>query len=681
MPTAPNENSEHHAEEILAEDFLVCGLGRLGRECVAVLKAFGVHVIGVDISAAAGQDPSVSNLLDAFHAGDCSHADILKKAGIENCRSVLLVTSDERNNIAAAFIARSLNPRVRLIIRSAQENLNALLRQQLGNLVAFEPSQFSASAFALVSLSDQTQAFFEVEETKVRVGRSVVEDDEVRIIGRRVYELNNADRRILGVTTESEPVGDFLLAVNPDKEIAAGDVLTFFESGGRRPGDGALHATQGKREPGPTLATHFSSFRNGLNRLRRSIEAPRVAMISFAIMLVLSVATFLFYRWENPDISALDAVNIAIVLAIGGFDNVFGALKVPFPISDRLYAFSVLIHVCSTVFLGVVFATLTERLLSARLQITRRRPAAPASGHTIVIGMGAIGQRIAEILREWGQPTVGVSQEPVAEDVLTDMSIHFGPLPEALARANVETAKSVIAVLDDQVANLEVSLLARSLNTECTIVFRTADQELARNVASLVSCSTGLSDYAIAAEAIAGAAFGEYIISAFHLDDRSALVTEYDIHQGDTLIGRTLAEIAYGYGVAPIIHRRGDDKRFNPSDDIVLESGDALVVIATVDGLRRIEIGARATPEWRLAILSSPSEDARFEAANAISRISGCDLAQARSAMQRLPSRLEKPLYQQQGSRMTRELRKLLVMTRLEFDGDGRKQSGEPDSK
>src|SRR5208282_1661641 len=99
MPTSPDENPEQHhahdtpahdtpahdipahdipAHDIPAEDFLVCGLGRLGRECVAVLKAFGVHVIGVDISAEAGKDPALSNLLDAFHVGDCSHADILK---------------------------------------------------------------------------------------------------------------------------------------------------------------------------------------------------------------------------------------------------------------------------------------------------------------------------------------------------------------------------------------------------------------------------------------------------------------------------------------------------------------------------------------------------------------------------------------------------------------------------
>jgi hypothetical protein len=118
-----------------------------------------------------------------------------------------------------------------------------------------------------------------------------------------------------------------------------------------------------------------------------------------------------------------------------------------------------------------------------------------------------------------------------------------------------------------------------------------------------------------------------------------------------------------------MIHQRGDNKRFIPSDDTVLEAGDIVVVLATVDGLRRVEVGLRAAPEWRLAIDSSPSEATRFEAANLISRISGCDLAKARLAMQRLPSLLEKPLYQPQGSRLVRELRKLLVMAHLERDG------------
>jgi hypothetical protein len=37
------------------------------------------------------------------------------------------------------------------------------------------------------------------------------------------------------------------------------------------------------------------------------------------------------------------------------------------------------------------------------------------------------------------------------------------------------------------------------------------------------------------------------------------------------LIDRLLGEIAYGYGVAPIVHQRGNETHQLPADDIRLE--------------------------------------------------------------------------------------------------------------
>ena len=153
-----------------AVSFLVCGLGRLGQQCVLLLKEFEVGVIGVDLAPSPRwQTPDLPDLLDGLVVGDCCQVEVLRRAGIAQCRAALLVTDDERTNIAAAFAARSINPNIRLIIRSAQENLNLLLRQQMGNLVAFEPSQFSANVFALASLGDATQALFKVGNEKMRV--------------------------------------------------------------------------------------------------------------------------------------------------------------------------------------------------------------------------------------------------------------------------------------------------------------------------------------------------------------------------------------------------------------------------------------------------------------------------------------------------------------------------------
>jgi hypothetical protein len=106
------------------------------------------------------------------------------------------------------------------------------------------------------------------------------------------------------------------------------------------------------------------------------------------------------------------------------------------------------------------------------------------------------------------------------------------------------------------VANLEIGLMARTVNLNCNLVLRTLDPRFGENVARLLPDAMILRAYALAAEAFVGAAFGENILNLFHLNDRTTLVTEYQIEAGDTLNGLLLAEIAYGYGVVPILHQK-----------------------------------------------------------------------------------------------------------------------------
>ncbi len=652
-----------------AASFVVCGLGRLGQQCVELLKEFGVRVVGVErLSSPCWRIADLPDLLDDLVVGDCAQIEVLKRAGVAHCRATLLVTDNDRTNIAAAFAARSLNPNVRLIIRSAQENLNRLLRRQMGNLVAFEPSQFSANVFALASLGDATRALFDVGDAKIRVVRREIGAGETSFQGRPLSDLNTASHRILSHARKTDLSPGSFHSWNPDARIEEGDVLTIIENADRptRPTELAPQRTQND-QAAPATIRRLGALGDQLRRLwRGGSQVRRVALASAMIMLSLLIACVVFFRLEHSDIGWFDALNVSIVLAIGGFDNVFGALRLPFSISPALYIFSVAITIASAVFLGILYAMITERILSARLQIARRRPHAPAGGHTIVIGMGVIGQRVAAKLADWRRPIIGLAEQPIEADIPSNMPLQIGPLRETLETANVATAQSVIVVTDDEVANVEISLMIRSFNPHCTLVFRTVDQQFAKNVAALLPASIGIGDYAVAAEAIAGAAFGENILSAFHLDGRSVLVTEYTVEPGDTLIDRLLAEVSYGYGLAPIVHQRGAETRVIPADDIRLEADDRLVVLSTIDGLQRVETARRILPAWFLRIEKSPTPEASFDAANVIARISGCELQLAREAMTRLPARLNFALYRHQGLRLVRELKKLLVASYLE---------------
>jgi Trk K+ transport system NAD-binding subunit len=217
------------------------------------------------------------------------------------------------------------------------------------------------------------------------------------------------------------------------------------------------------------------------------------------------------------------------------------------------------------------------------------------------------------VLKEFKQPFVAIAEQLEDLDLQTQMPLLVGdPLTE-LAKTNLAAAKSVIVVTEDQILNLEVALLARNaaqqLNRDIGLVVRTYDQRLSDNLGSLLPDAKAMAAYALSSEAFASAAFGESILGLFQLNQQTILVTEYRIGSGDTLVGKTLAQVAYAYSVVPICHQAAHqvaptvhnpahdpDKFLLPPDDRLLREGDRLVILSSINGLRRIEHGDMTPP-------------------------------------------------------------------------------------
>lgn len=172
-----------------------------------------------------------------------------------------------------------------------------------------------------------------------------------------------------------------------------------------------------------------------------------------------------------------------------------------------------------------------------------------------------------------------------------------------------------------------------------------------------------LSAYALSAEAFVATVFGENVLSLIRLNEQTVLVTEYEIVVGDTLDGLLLSEIAYGYDVVPISHQKGQEStRLMPSDDLRTQTGDRLVVLATLDGLQQIERGDRRLPTCWVNIEKTVTKDAIFDGERVIAIVTGCSINEASQWMKQLPQRLPIPLYSHQAQRLVRELRKAQVI-------------------
>jgi Trk K+ transport system NAD-binding subunit len=649
---------------MIADRFLVCGLGSLGQHCVYSLKEFGVTVVGIElIPPPSWEFSDFPDLLAEIIIGDCRQKSILERAGIDCCRAALIVTSDERINATTALIIRQLNPNTRLVVRSSKDNLNELLRERLGNFIAYEPTQLPANAFALATLGTETLGFLHLDGQKLRIiQRQITPDDG--LIDRCLGDLNTPTRRLLAHNTPDAPVSVGFYQWSPTILLQAGDTIATIETTYQAPVFNRQIKTNYQQKLAVFWRNFYKEFRH-FWQLSFQQQIRRVALLSgFITILLVIVGTFLF-RLYAPNASFISALSGTAILLLGGYGDVFGGSD-PADLNEIpwwMQIFSLFLTLAGTAFIGVLYALLTETLLSSKFQFIPNRPPIPQQDHIVIVGLGRVGREVANLLLEMKQAIVGITlNSDFDPTILPKMPLVTGSIEESLKNVNLDKAKSVAIVTDDEILNLEVALTTRKINPQSYLVIRTTGDTFSQQLSQILPQSQILGTYAVAAEAFTGAAFGENIIYLFRWGQKTILVTEYEIEAGDTLNGSSIGDIAYGYRVVPILHQREREaSKLMPEDYLNLRIGDRIVVLATINGLRRVEQGRRTPKSWRVRVEKAFNQNIAAEAPTVISRFSNCSLKIASDLMENLPATLPIPLYEQQAIRLVSELKKIQV--------------------
>jgi Trk K+ transport system NAD-binding subunit len=626
---------------------LVCGLGALGAECVRTLRGYGQQVRGVDEGSAVL--PAWSGV--PVVRGDCRDAEVLREAGLELCRAVLLVTDDSRVNIEAAMAARRIKASIRIVARAAEHSLGDLMSSFLGDFVCYDPSQLAAGAFALAALRSDVIGHFHVEGRLVRVLRHLVGPDDPwlhvpvgKILRHETLILRHepADR-----ARPPEPSERPFHSFDPEQRVEIGDTLT------------VMTVEQGATDRRATPSTRDRRSRRTRRSLRQRWEGlgrpVHVLLGALTMVLAALLASIVFFPLGEPSLSRTDALFTALVLMTGGtYADLFPAFN---HLSDGLRLLTVVLSMIGTLTVGLVYAWLTDRLMTWRLRLVTRRPSAPREGHVLVVGMGRVGQHVAAMLDELGKPVAAVALEALHEHAVPQVAVLTGNGTEgpALEAANILGARGVLAATPDDWTNLEIALQARRLNPGCGVVIRAKDLRFSRNVAEVFPDLQVLCVPAIAAKAFAAAALGSRVLDLFQAWGRTVYVVEYRVRAGDGLNGRLLAEIAEGYYVVPFWHEapeRGGHVWSPASQAVRLAAGHRLVLLGTSDSLRAIE---RGQMDPRLAVLGLAARRAFADSLPLVSVLVqqlGWTLERAHALIATLPCVLPESLYPHQAYRL-----------------------------
>lgn len=168
--------------------------------------------------------------------------------------------------------------------------------------------------------------------------------------------------------------------------------------------------------------------------------------------------------------------------------------------------------------------------------------------HIILCGLGRVGRKVFRELVELGEKLVCIEQNEDAVGVryarATDHPVFIDDarLDSVLKQAGVERAKAVLAVIDDDMTNLEIALDARKYNADVRVIARIHDEKLGRKLTQGLAIDGVYSTTSLAAPFFAVASLDREIINSFIIDEVRYVVVETEVAAGDWLDGATVSE-------------------------------------------------------------------------------------------------------------------------------------------
>jgi voltage-gated potassium channel len=218
--------------------------------------------------------------------------------------------------------------------------------------------------------------------------------------------------------------------------------------------------------------------------------------------------------------------------------------------------------------------------------------------HVIVCGIGTTGRHIATELSAVGVPFVVVDSNSVRLDELREefndsLLFVIGDATDdhVLELAGVGRARGVISALNDDKANLFVTISARALNPTARIVAKSiepsTEAKLRRAGADSVVAPNYIGGVRLFSEMVSpkAAAFLDRIVQFG--SGISVGLEAIDVPASSPLVGQRLAEtdIREAGALVVAVHRSDGDYVYNPGSEHLLEAGDSLIVLADTEDI------------------------------------------------------------------------------------------------
>lgn len=336
-------------------------------------------------------------------------------------------------------------------------------------------------------------------------------------------------------------------------------------------------------------------MRPGPDNVAARLIRPAIAL--FAVLVAGTIGYVLIEGW-----SFLDALYMVVItIASVGFSEVH-------PLSPHGRVFTIVLILLGVSAISYALTALASILLDGQLARRWRlrrmeRRVRHLSDHYILAGYGRVGRQIARDLSRANARFVVIDVNPASvERAEADGRLTVtgnATEDDVLRRANVNTAKGLIAAIADDSENVFLTLSARALNPGLPIVARAnysdAIAKLRRAGASRVVSPYHMAGQQMAMLAVRPLAV-DFVETLLHGSGEDLLLEDLRIAAGSSLIGQSVAAVRarFAAGATLLALRRDGGILAPPPGDTALREGDTIVVAGADSQLREVEAACLA---------------------------------------------------------------------------------------
>ena len=199
---------------------VLVGLGHLGFRVVEKLHEMKKPIVVVEQNPSVEMFVAVQKMRIPVIQDDATRLVALETAGVAKAKTIILCSQNDSVNLKIALKARSLNPKIRVIVRIFDEDFSKSLQEQFG-FIALSGTSMAAPVFAAAATGADITNPITVEGQQLSLARLTINSDS-RLVNKVVgYVEDNYHVSVILVRHDHETE----MHPTDSKKINSGDVL------------------------------------------------------------------------------------------------------------------------------------------------------------------------------------------------------------------------------------------------------------------------------------------------------------------------------------------------------------------------------------------------------------------------------------------------------------------------